>query len=145
MPSLTEMFKNLGAPLANQRWAWGAERESDGAIFLRVWQDECGKLNGKRAVRVTANDFFKNNQNNLGYAERAKHVSLIRSGRPVYLVMCIAKDSAAVPREIAGFDDKDVFVGGALMDHDGETWIELAARKPAREVRSSNSTDRTRD
>ncbi len=36
--SITAMFENLGAPLANSRWSWGGVRQ-DGAVVLRVWQN----------------------------------------------------------------------------------------------------------
>ena len=38
--SLTQFFDQLGAPLANSRWSWGAQRARDGVVFMRVWQDE---------------------------------------------------------------------------------------------------------
>jgi hypothetical protein len=101
MLSLTEMFASLGAPLANQRWSWGAERQNDGAVFLRVWQDESRKLDGRRSVRLTANAFFAEKPDNLGNAERLRHVELIRSGRPAYLVMCVAVDPKVEPRTIS--------------------------------------------
>lgn len=145
MLSLTEMFASLGAPLANQRWSWGAERSSDGAVFLRVWQDECRKIEGRRCVRLTANAFFADKPDNLGNAERLRHVALVRSGRPVYLVMCVAVDPKLEPRTIARFNRDEVFVGGALVDHEGDAWIELAARKPVREVRPDSSLGRTRE
>ena len=37
--SISGLFTLLGAPLANNRWSWGSQRASDGAVFLRVWQD----------------------------------------------------------------------------------------------------------
>jgi hypothetical protein len=37
--TISSLFQSLGAPLANTRWSWGAQRSSDGAVFLRVWQD----------------------------------------------------------------------------------------------------------
>jgi hypothetical protein len=36
---ITRFFDDLGAPLTNMQWSWGAVR-SDGAVFVRVWEDE---------------------------------------------------------------------------------------------------------
>jgi hypothetical protein len=145
MLSLTEMFASLGAPLANQRWSWGAERPSDGAVFLRVWQDESKKLDGRRSVRLTANSFFADKLDNLGNAERLRHVNLIRSGRSAYLVMCVAVDPRLEPRTISKFNGHEVFVGGVLADFEGDAWIELASRRPVSEVRPNKSLERTRE
>jgi hypothetical protein len=37
------LFEKLGAPLKNTVWSWGGVR-ADGAIFLRVWEDEKRKI-----------------------------------------------------------------------------------------------------
>jgi len=137
--SLTEMFASLGAPLKNQRWSWGAERSEDAVVFLRVWQDECDKINDRRAVRITANSYFADKPNNLGNIERLKHVELIRSGRTTFLIMCAAVDPKAEPRVISQFNEREVFIGGAIIEHDGDTWIELSSRKPVSEVRPNKS------
>jgi hypothetical protein len=145
MLSLTEMFSSLGAPLANSRWAWGAERPSDGVVFLRVWQDECSRLDGKSFVRVTAHEFFKDRPDNLGFAERLSHLSLLRAGTPCYMIMCHAEDTKAHPRSIAGYNDRELFVGGSVIEFDGDTWIELKARVPVSHLRPNKSLERSRD
>jgi NADPH:quinone reductase-like Zn-dependent oxidoreductase len=38
--SRAELFSYIGAPLNNVQWSWGAVRETDGSVFLVVWQDE---------------------------------------------------------------------------------------------------------
>ena len=70
-----------------------------------------------------------------GYAERLGHVELIRSGAPSYMVMCQARDVHANPREVASFDRNDVFVGGRLVDIEGDYWLERSARRPASSIR----------
>ena len=134
--SPTDFFKYLGAPLANQRWSWGARRESDGALFLRVWQDETRKFEGKLYVQVTSHQWFKDDQGNLGYVERLRHVDAIRQGAPAFAVMCVARDTNASPRVIQKFDRNDLFVGGALRQEDEEEWLELKGRKPVSELRT---------
>lgn len=78
--NLTELFAYLGARLANNRWSWGAVRQADGAVFLRVWQDEWQRVDGLCAVRITDNRNFADVPDNLGYAERLRHIDLLRGG-----------------------------------------------------------------
>jgi hypothetical protein len=139
MLSITDMFKSLGAPLVNPLWSWGAERSADGAIFLRVWQDRCATVRGRRSVRITSNAYFRDKPDSLGNAERMRHVDLIRSGRPAYLLMCTVEDPSAHPRAIAKYNDAEVFVGGELIDHEGDAWLVLAERRPVAKVRPNNS------
>jgi hypothetical protein len=133
--TLTDLFEYLGAPLANQRWSWGAIRLRDDTVFLRVWQDEQRKIDGAWFTKITYAAFSKNNPSNLGNTERLKHVELIRSGAPTFMVMCKAKDVDANPRKVASFDRNDVFVGGRLVDLDGDYWLERSARRPVSAVR----------
>ena len=126
--SLTQHFKKLGAPLKNSRWSWGAVRESDGVVFLRVWQDRKIRLDGKTYMMVTHHEAYVGNESSLGYIERLAHVDLVRGGRPVYMIVCIAKDTNARPRKIKSFIADDLFLGGEMIEHDGETWIEQAGR-----------------
>ena len=106
-------------------------------MFLRVWQDEQRKMEGVCFTQVTFRDFFQGNPSNLGYLERLKHVELVRDGAPSYMVMCLAKDVHANPREVASFDRNDVFVGGRLIEVDGNYWLERSARQPVSSVRLS--------
>jgi hypothetical protein len=128
------MFRRLGASLANVMWSWGAVRSSDGAIFLRVWQDRERKVEGRWYTMLTHHEKFEDDPGNLGWQERLAHVERVRSGTPCFLVMCEAKDVNAEPRSIKSFNDRDVFVGGELMELDGDWWIERAGRVPAREL-----------
>ena len=133
--TLTDFLAYLEAPLANQRWSWGAVRPTDGAVLLRVWQDEQRKMDGAWFTQVTFTEFSKENPSSRGYAERLGHVELIRRGTPSYMVMCQARDVHANPREVASFDRNDVFVGGGLVDIDGDYWLERSARQPASSIR----------
>jgi hypothetical protein len=133
--TLTGLFAFLGAPLANQRWSWGAVRPTDGAVILRVWQDEGRKIDGAAFTQITFMGPTEASASNLGYAERLKHVELIRNGAPSYMVMCQALDVKAAPRVVASFDRNDVFVGGRLIDFDGDAWLERIARRPVSSVR----------
>ena len=133
--ALSDLFAYLGAALKNTRWSWGAVRTCDGSVFLRVWQDECGTVNSIRVVRITDNKYFANTPDSHGYIERLQHIDLIRSGSPSFLIMCLAQNVGANPRVIHSFNDREIFVGGRLIDHDGDVWLEMVRRVPVADVR----------
>jgi len=127
--SQKELFDRVGAPLNNVRWSWGAVRSEDGAVFLRVWQDETMRLPDKLFIRFTANKFFQETDpSNLGYQERLEHVARVKNGARLYLVMCRAVDPSEHPRQVGDFNSKEVFLAGAVKDEEGEVWVELAGR-----------------
>src|SRR5687768_5825819 len=122
--SISDFFKKLGAPLKNTRWSWGAIRPADEAVFLRVWQDR--KIVRERVIymMVTHHEKYANDEAALGYQERMQHVSKLRAGSRCYMVMCLAKNPNASPRKIRSFDHDRIFVGGSLVEHDGDTYVE---------------------
>lgn len=130
----TEIFAYLGAPLSNSRWSWGAVRPPDGAVFLRVWEDENRTIGGRHYTRVDAASFIQDESGSPGYTERLRHLDLIRAGAASYMVMCRAADKTSHPRKIASFNQREVFVGGKLVEDQGDWWLERAARKPLEEV-----------
>ena len=73
-------------------------------------------------LSVLANSTFP------GYREWLRHVDLARKGSKVYMVICTVKDPDAVPRKIGSFIKDDVFLGGEVIDHEGDIWIEQAGR-----------------
>ena len=77
---------------------------------------------------VTHHAAYVGNESSPGYRERLGHVDLARQGSKVYMVICIVKDADAVPRKIGSFIKDDVFLGGEVIDHEGDTWIEQAGR-----------------
>jgi hypothetical protein len=131
--SLTDLFEKLGAPLANQRWSWGAER-ADETIFLRVWQDRKRKIGGDWYMMVTHHSAYTDNQGSSGYQERLRQVELVRNGAKCYMVMCLVADADESPRKIKSFNKDDVFLGGKLVEADGDTWLQLSIRVPIKEL-----------
>jgi len=136
--SITALFIELGAPLANHRWSWGSVRVSDGVVFLRAWKDETSTRDGRERVRLTDNKRFRSDPKP-GYKERLKHIEMIKNGLKCYVVMCDAEDTTAVPRKIKKYSDKVVFVGGRLLNdaediHD-DWWLELGEDVPLSLVR----------
>ena len=131
--SISDFFKKLGAELRNIRWSWGGIRQ-DGSVVLRVWQDETIKRDGHLSARLTYNDKFKDDPENLGFKERGEHISLIESGSQAILIMCKAIDPEQEPRSIASFNDRDVFTGSTLQMFDGDYWIQIDERIPVKSL-----------
>jgi hypothetical protein len=132
--SISSFFTRLGAPLKITRRSWGAQRPSDGAVFLRVWQDlkfiEDGRLHMLVDHRINNSD----DTSNAGYNERVRHIQEIRQGAPCFLIMCTAVDPQARPRKIEFFNEDDIFVGADIVEKDGATWIQIVGRKPVSDV-----------
>lgn len=125
--SITALFEKLGAPLANSRWSWGGVRE-DGSVVLRVWQNETKRIGGRLYMRLTHQEIFVGREDNLGYQERNRHAEQIRAGARCYMVMCEPKSTQTEPREIKDFNEREVFVAGEVVEHEGDLWAPLAAR-----------------
>ena len=125
--SLTDLFKKLEAPLANQRWSWGSTRP-DGSVVLRVWQDSKEKIDDKLHMMIAHDVKYTDNEENLGYQERLGHIEQIKNGAKCFMVMCLAKDPGASRRAIKSFNQKDIFVGGKIIEYRGNIYIELADR-----------------
>ncbi|MNY65677.1 hypothetical protein D3C86_2029870 [compost metagenome] len=77
---------------------------------------------------------YGGDSSNFGYKERLSHVQKIRDGAQCYLVMCLAKDPEASPRDIKSFNRDAVFVGGVLKQFDSDWWIELAGKVTSQEL-----------
>jgi hypothetical protein len=129
------LFDKLGVPLKNNRWSWGGIR-GDGAVFLRVWQDEVRKEGNTEFVRVTAKKIFQNrSRKHPGYQERLEHLSLVKNGAISYMVICAAKDVHAIPRSIKNFNSDELYIGGKLKnDADGDSWLEIVGRVSVQDI-----------
>jgi hypothetical protein len=129
--SITAMFENLGAPLANSRWSWGGVRQ-DGAVVLRVWQNETRRINGQTHIQLTHHAAFVGREDSLGYQERLQQIEQIRHGAKCYMVMCEPRDTKEVPRVIKAFNERELFCAGELVEHEGDLWAPIATREPIR-------------
>ena len=132
--SISGFFEKMGAPLKNKRWSWGAIRPSDGAVFLRAWQDQTHMENGELLIRVTDREAYADKPDDAGWKERLEHVECVRSDSPCYIVMCRVKDPTAFPREIDRCNTKEVFVGDRIVERDGDFWVAVKRRVPLEEV-----------
>jgi hypothetical protein len=110
MVSISSLFTYLGMPLVNQRWSWGAS--NDKCVVLRVWQDEVVKRQKAIIILQEHPDLF----NLPGYKERERHIKEIQAGKPCYLIMCEAKDPESDRRVIKNINEKELFVGGELLE-----------------------------
>lgn len=132
------VFARLGAPLPH-RSAWGSVRQSDGVVFLAVWQDRIQRINGVLCGRITHHS-KRNGGEPLAdswlreYEARLEHVELIRQGRRCFLIINRAKNTKVHTRTVDGVHSDEVFVGGALVEHGDETWIEVGAAIPIQEA-----------
>jgi len=103
--SISAHFNNFGAPLKNVRWSWGAVRQASGEVILRVWTDTVREIEGNKYVQLTNMARFGTSKHP-GFRERLSHIKLLQSGSGGLLFFCEAKDTTALPRKIAGFDEK---------------------------------------
>ncbi len=134
------LFDKLGVRLRSVRWSWGGVRESDKAIFLKVWKDEKRKLpseGNREFVRVTDKKRFESKdrkRKHPGYYERLDHLARVKNGAKSYMVICIAKDVHTVPREVKSFNSDELYLGGKLMDYDGNSWLEIVGCVPVQDL-----------
>lgn len=133
--SISALFEELGAPFNNKMWSWGAVRESDQSVFLRVWQDGTHRFDHlPNAYYTWVSDIDENDQS-LGAIERRKHIDLIKNGGyKAYMIMCVAEDDEAKTRKIREFDQKDIRLGGKLAEISGSFYIENIGRIPFRQA-----------
>jgi hypothetical protein len=132
--SQTEFFNTLNAPLRNARWSWGALRP-DGTVILRVWQDEIKHKDNREFIRVAKKKRFEEQiPQHPGYKERLEHLARIKNGAKSYMVICIAKDVEAIPRAIKSFKSNELFVGGELMEFDGDFCLEILDSIPVQDL-----------
>lgn len=134
MVSPSEVFSRLGAPLANIQWSWGAVRDADNAVFLRVWQDETRTENGERFVRLVNHAEYADADQNLGYKERKRHIAAIAGGAPAFAIFCLAQDPTARPRSIKSFDSRDALRLGKIVLFDGDEWATMVERVPMKSL-----------
>jgi hypothetical protein len=133
--TITQFHEWLGAPVTNVNWSWGSQRQEDGAIFLRVWNDETKKVAGAQWAMVAHHK--PGGASNLGYRERIKHLERAESGFPCFLVLIDAHDPASRPgpRKILKFDARILGIGGEIKTEDDRSWMHIAGFKMVADVR----------
>lgn len=134
--SLSVLFQELGAPLVNPGISWGAVRERDRTVLLRVWEDEHIKF-----PDVSNNYFFwiaNSEHKNLspGYPERRQHLELIRNGYRALMVVAHKGEPTADGPTVQEWDDRELRVGGILLDRGGDIWLESVGRISTAEAKA---------
>jgi len=128
-PCIADHFENLGAPLANHYWSWGAMRPADGTVILRVWADERCQIDGQWYRRLLEPSYVSS----LGYGERLEHIQKIRDGSPGYMVILTAADPKAAKRKIAAYNESVLVPIGRVVDlADGSVWGECLKPVPVK-------------
>ena len=143
---ITKFFEALGAPLRNSRWSWGAVR-SDGAVILRVWEDQVERFDGSAWVRVGRRKPAPPRE--LGRRERLAQIELINKGAACFVVMCKARDiKPNGPREILSFNDEQLFRAGKIVERTQLPakyyWIELNGVVPVQDLFLRHGKHRSR-
>ena len=123
--SISAHFNNLGAPLKNVRWSWGAIREGSGEVILRVWRDEVREIDGNKYVQLTNMARFGASKHP-GFRERLSHLERLQSGSGGFLIFCEAKDPTAFPRKIEKFDE-NLTRPTNFIEVWGDTWVGIGA------------------
>ena len=132
--TITKFFEDLGAPLTNWQWSWGAVRE-DGTVIFRVWDDEMIVDDGREYAVLDSPGHW---DSRLGAIERQEQMALVRGGAPCYLVLLSGIDLQKSPRKrkITGFNHHQLLVGGRIVERDGGlTLIEIVGRTTPMTVR----------
>lgn len=103
---ISKFFADLGFPLRNIRWSWGA-RAGD-AIVLRAWQDEY--RGRERKVTVLREPAALDLSESFGVDERIVQLKAIWAGGIAgYAVLAEVRDRAERPRHIKDYRDDVVF------------------------------------
>lgn len=109
--SISTHMKRLGAPLTNIRTSWGSVRESDGTVFLVVWNGET-RNEGKGILSQLIGKTGKITP------ERQRHIDLLKGGAPGFMVMRQGTNMD----NTGGFNPRILWrIGQVYTDTDGNT------------------------
>lgn len=130
-PLISGFFdRELGAPLNNTRWSWGAINKATGQLFLRVWTDEREPVKGIDCISILNNQWQGASS---GLPERRVHVELLKNGAEGYGVLCVPRDSAK-GRNIASFDDRYLLRFGHVVEIRGHSYASIAGQIAVEEI-----------
>ncbi len=138
---ISQFFAELGLPLRNIRWSWGAR--SEGIELLRTWQDEYGGKERKVTVLRESSDYQETDS--FGLDERIVQLQSLWQGNVAgYTVIAEVKDPAARPRETKSYRDDVVFAIKQLeVRSDGSIAALLSELVPVAALRTHAKTHRT--
>jgi len=138
---ISQFFADLGFPLRNIRWSWGAR--SGDVVVLRTWQDEY--VSRERKVTVLREPASYQESDSFGLDERIVQLMSLWEGEVAgYTVIVEAKDRAARPREIKDYREDVVFAIKRLVARsDGSLAAELSDMVPVASLKTHVQTHRT--
>jgi hypothetical protein len=133
---MKDFFANrLHAPLKNQRWAWGAI-DDQGRLFLRVWRGEFKQIDGQLCCMLFNQKAFEFHEGKSdGWAQRAEHIELMKTGVPTFLVNCNKQNPNGFDvQPVRDFDRETLFVGGKVFEYEGDVWCAVVDRLPVEQI-----------
>ena len=139
--AISQFFADLGFPLRNIRWSWGA-RNGD-IVLLRTWQDEYAGR--ERKVTVLREPAALEVNDSFGLDERIVQLGSLWQGEVAgYTVIVEVKDKNARPREIKDYREDVVFAIKRLeVRADGSIAAVLSDMVPVSNLRQHALTHRT--
>ena len=99
----------------------------DGNVYLRVWEHEFRRIDGKRHALILRRQGGRDaHRRRPGRREREHHVERIQQGAKAFCVVCRAKDPKATPKAIASFDETPPLQGRRVVPQDGNLYLEVS-------------------
>ncbi|MFG6412466.1 HNH endonuclease [Roseateles sp. DC23W] len=140
--AISVFFEELGYPLRNRRWSWGARR--DNSILLRTWQDE--QDFHARTVTVLREPAAHLETDSFGLDERIVQLKSLWIGEAAgYTVIVEVKDKGARPRQIKGYREDVVFAINQIASRaDGGIVGVLGEMVPIAKLHEHAQTHRTK-
>ena len=130
--TITEFFQDtLGAPLTNFRTSWGAYNPGTNQLFLRVWKDHIDHSDSSARALLFGRDWTKRSA---GFDQRKGHVEDLRNGAEGYGVVCMAKDTKTLNRNIKNFNSRFLLKFGEIDIDNGNVYTRIIDRIPAVEI-----------
>jgi len=124
--SISALYKELGAPLRNSRWSWGAINPLKRTLFLSVWEDQIKLFGERRLVRVTAHADL-NRKTDYGYRERLSHLEAIRGGTQTFLIFCRTKSTTDRRRSLSTVNSRQLFPVTSVEKFDIDDYLEFGS------------------
>ncbi|WP_186200443.1 HNH endonuclease [Burkholderia gladioli] len=115
----------LNAPVKNPRWSWGASDDSTNTVFLRLWRDNFGDIDGREAVQVFDPNAPKkpSRTREMSESERLEHIERARHGARLIGVICTSREEGeAATRNLKDYDDKSFAELNGFAERNGATW-----------------------
>ncbi|MCX5538096.1 HNH endonuclease signature motif containing protein [Paraburkholderia sp. CNPSo 3076] len=122
--SISRFFADIGMPLHNDRWSWGAERGN--VIILRAWADEYD-LKTRRVGVLHIQTLVESAS--AGRDERVRQLKKIwQGGIAAYTIVATAVDPVASQRSIASYRDDPFPIASIEVDDDGTLFAQCASK-----------------